>query len=783
MENKQIKSLISNFIVVMILLAITSTVQANSKTRIIKTGDVVMGIAVDLNRNGEIDFETKQPRVNKDGVIVEANSATDKTHPSLPYRFWINNDYDVVSSFGSIRLDKTDCIDFNDYNADEYQQGCEQWDEEPVQKTNLTILNKIESNRDLEDFSPLDINISPTADTDKYYWQLKAVGVSINIFSRYISEPEAHAYIFDTPTTIIQTARANTASTGHFMTLIAGDTSKKLTDKQINDFFDATGRGAFIFEGISACEVEVANCYIELSLRNKKDNKPIKVDQVYLDLHDITDFYQHITAGTAQDKSDTYQPVNEFGDFIAPVQNAFHAKYYGTMDTVHERELHLYQGLYSANSIAEDRVLQVHGWRMLDDEKISFSQTSFKRLYWSGYKGQFTAFSWPTGWFDKPAHVYSNIGVLAYVLGNERNYNKSEVVARQVAIDLADYLSNFKTSFPAIKTHIIAHSMGNVVVSEALNLLEGNFAESYSASQAAESAGAYDSNVADNVHTFKFSSFLNFITCPATDNDLLPVVEAWRCYNQDNTISEVEKTDYDMPPDMWRNDLILKDLSDEPVVDTDGNYTVRHGRTAAANMPANTQGQHYYKNLKNKVSRIFSLYNAQDVAIAAWEFNQLTKPDFLGGPTWFYTNTYLNNLSDYYAICDPDCDEPPGIPVEVESEFQRGGIKVPVNSATMSDILAFGVPARTKALGQIPVGDTVGNKSEIPSLRNFNLLGFTDSNQDHSAEFHGYYSEISSKGQGVPEQRASYWNTIVTISLELDDTSLTGLKNTIPTSE
>ena len=86
-------------------------------------------------------------------------------------------------------------------------------------------------------------------------------------------------------------------------------------------------------------------------------------------------------------------------------------------------------------------------------------------------------------------------------------------------------------------------------------------------------------------------------------------------------------------------------------------------------------------------------------------------------------------------------------------------------------------------MGQIPVGDTPGNKSEIPALNNFNLLGFTSSNQDHSAEFHGYYSEISPKGQGVPEQRASYWNTILTISLELDVSSLTGLKNTIPTSD
>lgn len=59
--------------------------------------------------------------------------------------------------------------------------------------------------------------------------------------------------------------------------------------------------------------------------------------------------------------------------------------------------------------------------------------------------------------------------------------------------------------------------------------------------------------------------------------------------------------------------------------------------------------------------------------------------------------------------------------------------------------------------------------------------GFTESNQDHSAPFHGYYSEISIETNNRKQQRAIYWNLILSESLfykaKLD--RYTGLKNSI----
>jgi hypothetical protein len=67
-------------------------------------------------------------------------------------------------------------------------------------------------------------------------------------------------------------------------------------------------------------------------------------------------------------------------------------------------------------------------------------------------------------------------------------------------------------------------------------------------------------------------------------------------------------------------------------------------------------------------------------------------------------------------------------------------------SATILGVVA---PARTNPLGQVSV---TGAK-----INNIVLEQFTDSNYDHSAQFHGYYSE---KRDNVPF-RARYWNQLL----------------------
>ena len=66
-------------------------------------------------------------------------------------------------------------------------------------------------------------------------------------------------------------------------------------------------------------------------------------------------------------------------------------------------------------------------------------------------------------------------------------------------------------------------------------------------------------------------------------------------------------------------------------------------------------GGNYYNNINSSGSRIVNFHNADDAALKAWEFNQITKPDTLGGLNWLY---------GFETVCDPSeliCDPFPDI--------------------------------------------------------------------------------------------------------------------------
>jgi len=773
------------FIAILMLLNMMSNVYANSKTRVNETGGVPMGIAVDLNRDGIINFDLVQPRVDKDGGIVDAASASDKTHPKLPFRFWVNNDLDVVNVGGRLNFLEGSCAGKNpvyDPNDDEYEQTCEVWDEDPKQlgktitNTSSGFVFRIENYRDLEDFSPINIKIDTTVDTKKYEWQLRAVGVDINLFKRYHVESDilpAHGYIFDAERTKEQFNVANGSGSGtgvgHFTVLQAGKT-KKLIQSDLDRFFldDANGVGHFIFEGMTTssttCSTDATNCYIELTLVNKETNEPLEgvVSQLHLDMHDIKDYYELVNAGaSAQVTSGNTYVIDD--QYAEGGRTAFHASYNNDpIKTVRTKVLDIYTNLFPQQQLTQDYVLQIHGWRMLDAEKTAFSETSYKRLYWSGYKGQMGALHWPTGWFDKPAYAYG-FSVLSYVLGNERNYDVSEVVARRVGLNLPVWLQVKKQT--GINIHAVPHSMGNVVISEALKNGAGIYLSSYTASQAAVDAGSYDSNRADVSHRLQNTALA---TCPFDTALETPVgpEDAWRCYN----IDSLPDQPFDMPPDMYRRNLVVDNGN--------GNIVVRHGQTTEANMgpypiPTSNQG-HYYAGISSGV-RIINLYNTQDNALRAWEFNQLTKPDFAQGDTWNYTNDYLVAWNTYNT-CNPEfeaCIPPPDPSLQYDSIFLRDGDVVPYNAENVFDILSYVIPARTNALGQRSVS---GEIDDDPG----ELTGFTTSNQDHSAQFHGYYSEQTVE-QGGKQQRAAYWNALIDdgLNLDVDNKNYTGLRNNI----
>lgn len=136
-----------------------------------------------------------------------------------------------------------------------------------------------------------------------------------------------------------------------------------------------------------------------------------------------------------------------------------------------------------------DYILFVHGWRMKPWGRRSFAETACKRLWHLGYKGGFGLYSWPTEYVD---------GRLPTLLKDRdplQNYDRSEEKACHSAPGLRGVLRHL--SGEGLRVHLFAHSMGNVVASEALEL-EGESAAprqlvaNYAATQAATVAHAYD---------------------------------------------------------------------------------------------------------------------------------------------------------------------------------------------------------------------------------------------------------------------------------------------------
>ena len=805
----------------------------DKKTKVILSVPEVK-IGVDLNRDGRIEFNKNQklPTVGTPNL-----TPTDKTYYKgdngdvtiVPFRFWLNNDLDVVNDSGDIKWFRTSCANQEGTNGSlnpafntnvepgdtGYQQTCEQWDEDPESEqakgqTNVTAhKGRIESYRDLEDFSPLKIEITDYSKADSYQYELLAKGISINLFKGTWTDTSiAHAYIYDTDVTHEQVRVANEKRN----LLLEAGKPHLLTKDEIKKYFDDQGIGRFIFEGVNQtvnCETIKTACSITIRLRKKDEAKLLKEAVVYIGLHDVESFYSLIKAGPSPEELGSgYSTVISsllqlLGIETGVAQIAYHARYNNSGITTEFRQssTDIYNQLYLSSKIINDHVLQIHGWRMRDAEKKNFSETSFKRLYWSGYKGRMTALHWPTGWFYKPSDQYGS-GVLAYVLGNERNYDLSDAVARKVGVDLGVWLSNLSaTEYPNV--HIIAHSMGNVIASEALKQLKQSDISrvtSYAASQSATAAGSYDSNAEDMEHRLQIYQTdvsispgvdipLAWLGVPCTEGEYSGSEEPWRCYNIDSSADTV----FDMPPDIYRNTFATYEIDPEtglhrldeatnqpiPSTDSDGNLSIRHGQTTSTAMHANIDGNHYFKGIGDTVN-IVNLYNAEDAALTAWEFNQLTKPNYQQGQAWTYTNDYLLVMATYNSCVAENiasntptdvCGDEPVLPTEVTAIFKQGDTIVPYYGNTRFDIIANVIPARTEPLGQSLTGGEVDS--------NFGLDGLTDSNQDHSAPFHGYYSESSvENGDSL---RASYWNLVLRNSIRhtLDNSKVTNLYNGI----
>ncbi len=389
----------------------------------------VARLAVDYNRDGQVAFD-----------------ASDRPNASKPFRFWVNNDHDAVREMDNDGLTTTTVQD----DLDDLTKDCAD--------------DAILCTRDLEDFTRLHLRVGGIGDL------LKSGKIRLGLQWFDVEE---------TPVIKVYRAFAEKGGTIYLSdpyespTQCSTDYRTKVCIASPNKLFDlpqSVWQGVsqekpeayFLFEGAST-----GNGNLRLVLTSGVGGANMgNPGCLAMDLLDMQDMYQRWTAGEVWEpgvdwsiRPQTQVMEERGGMLMAPEDTGAHEEPTPTLDE------------------EKDFILFVHGWNMAHPDKRAFAETSYKRLWHLGYQGKFGAFFWPTFWnFPGSFHL--------------GHYDASEHIARNSGDALLGLLTSLNRKHPG-RVHLVAHSMGNVVASEALHKAPTAVVKNYAASQASVPADAF----------------------------------------------------------------------------------------------------------------------------------------------------------------------------------------------------------------------------------------------------------------------------------------------------
>ena len=418
-------------------------------------------VGVDRNGNGILDTSEIQRTINihifvpalarvdanRDGTISFSSSQglSDATTTSRPYQFWINNDSDKVVPTPEGHQDEQDVFpdDSANWSAD---------------SNNTTIPNA----RDLEDYAKVEVQpptgFSPAAGSG---W---SVSVIIQTSPPFTDIPAVKLFaVNSTGINYVTDPTAANALVGEHMLAEATTTGFTVLPVDPTDFQAANGMLRYIFDGVS--EGKGA-----LVFQFSHNGVAVNQASVDLDLKPVEKMYEDWTVGDTADYGDLRDPATPLIPLTADL----------TSDS----------GQYTPSSPQKKQyILFIHGWRMKPTERRNFADTAFKRLYWQGYRGRFGLFNWPTEWTDTSTTLKA--------LQDPQNFDRSEQKAWNSAAALRNLLKKLDSEYGTQNVNMFAHSMGNIVASEALRLEATSphpqkLVHVYVASQAAVPADAYD---------------------------------------------------------------------------------------------------------------------------------------------------------------------------------------------------------------------------------------------------------------------------------------------------
>jgi hypothetical protein len=333
------------------------------------------------------------------------------------------------------------------HDQDDVATGGESW---PITRPDGATESK-DSLRDLEDFTRLRIEIDDLSGFDKdalleLRW-LNGEGGDINLY-RAADRDCSRSYLLDKSAGEAQLAEDVINSVGRvedlsFRMRIGGLGEPDLDGGGFCFLFDAdtAGRDSLVVSILDGGESLVSS------------------EPVPMDLRHVKTFYQRTTMTWPEDIRPPWEyttespPVPDLQWRIDPQGHDFQPGWFETNDEV----VWIYGWLKSGEGLYEMATTQA-------------GETIFKRLWHRGYRGRLTFFHWPT---VKPRYAFG-------LLESEYRSYKS-----------APALLDFVSTIPRHKRlHITAHSLGTVLLTEALKL--GLEAESALLQVGAIPAAAYD---------------------------------------------------------------------------------------------------------------------------------------------------------------------------------------------------------------------------------------------------------------------------------------------------
>lgn len=398
---------------------------------------------------------------NRDGTVEHTNSH------DRQLTFWYNNDRDG-------------------------------WDEDEEYQTEITDFGPpidflgahIDAERDLEDFAHLQLKLDPPLlDTNRVFDtatpigepadnQLKATytvsfkdsatDARINLYLISTADPIAHVSDRQVMNTVLNFSVASDVGE-------EPSTQLNLTGSNGNE----PGTFSYLFEA-NGTEAESSTLVFTSKIEYPDGSTTERDRELKLNLHEFEDFYN--------------QRDIEFDIGGGDLRQDPDFTHFADAESIHNSQVSDVPFLRG-----DDNLILVHGWNMRSVDKNAFAETAFKRLYWQGFQGDFYAFNWPT-FYDAEGPRW----VPGAEEGVNVTYNPSEFQAYRSGRALRHLITGLNGD-----THLLAHSMGNVVAAEALRQSHvetpgSSLVKSYVAMEAAISAGAYQAQAPTNDDAFVF---------------------------------------------------------------------------------------------------------------------------------------------------------------------------------------------------------------------------------------------------------------------------------------